>query len=568
MKNIVPSTLVLLSVLALAGFGMQPVAARQAEAQFTCPMHPHYISSDPDAGCPICGMDLVPMESGSQDAGGESSGIAVSPEMIQTMGVRTAQAATAEFGRVVRAFGNVEPNTRREAISASRFEGWIEDLVVTAEGDSVRPGQLLYRIYSPELIAAQRDFLTALENGNETRIGASEQRLRSLGMQRATINNLRRERRLIERIPVYAEAGGIVQSLEARDGLYVKPGDAVLRLQSYADVWVKAHIAEEDVAYVSTGIPVTLSFPSAPNAPREGRVDYVYPTIDPKTRTLEVRIVVDNEAGYLRPGAFADVAFSVDEGEKLSVPSEAVLRSSRGGHVILALDDGRFAPRDVETGVSAAGRTEILAGLEPGERVVVSGQFLLDSEVNLREGFSRMSGPTIDPDTPLSELPVDSTALSMIDHIVDAGLYLHEALVDRYQIDPFFLDPAIAAGDQLKQRFSNSKLVPIIDEAQAALSAAKDAAFGPALAVELAKLMDALQPWLLDGAPIHYRDNGLTLYRETQSGRLWLQLTGRQLSPYGDGEAEIVPWPDPMAEMDNSSAQDDVQAVDPHAGHR
>lgn len=559
---------VLLSAVVAVSFALLAVSDTQAEAQYTCPMHPHYISSDPDAGCPICGMDLVPMESGSQDATGDSAAIAVSPEMIQTMGVRTAEAAVAEFGRVVRAFGNVEPNTRREAISASRFEGWIEDLAVSAEGDSVRPGQLLYRIYSPDLIAAQRDFLTALANGNETRIRASEQRLRSLGMQRTTINNLRREQSLIERIPVYAEAGGIVQSLEARDGLYVKPGDAVLRLQSYADVWVKAQIAEEDVAYMSTGIPVTLSFPSAPNAPREGRVDYVYPTIDPKTRTLEVRIVVDNQAGHLRPGAFADVAFSVDGGEKLSVPSEAVLRSSRGGHVILALGDGRFAPRDVQTGVSAAGRTEILAGLEPGERVVVSGQFLLDSEVNLREGFSRMSAPTIDPDTPLSELPVDSTALSMIDHIVDAGLYLHEALVDRYRIDPFFLDPAIAAGDQVKQRFANSKLIPIIDEAQAALLAAREAAFGPPLAVELARLIDALEPWLLRGAPIHYRDNGLVLYREQQTGRLWLQLSGRVLSPYGEGAAEIVPWPDPMAEMEGSSTQGDAQAVDPHAGHR
>lgn len=545
-----------------------PAFAQETE-QYTCPMHPHYISTDPDGSCPICGMDLVPVEQGPQGASSSGSAIAVAPEMIQTMGVRTAEAQIADFGHVVRAFGNVEPNTRREAVSASRLEGWIEDLAVTAEGDSVRPGQLLYRIYSPDLIAAQRDFLTALDIGNETRIRASEQRLRSLGMQRAAIATLRRERTLIERIPVYAEAGGIVQSLEARDGAYVKPGDAVLRLQSYADVWVKAHIAEEDAAFVSSGAPVELSFPSAPDAPRDGRIDYVYPTIDPATRTLEVRIVVDNETGYLRPGAFADVAFAVDAGEKLSIPSEAVLRSSTGGHVILALGDGRFAPRSVETGVSAAGRTEILAGLNPGERVVVSGQFLLDSEVNLREGLSRMTAPVVGPDTPLSELPVDATALSMIDHLVDAGLYLHEALTDRYRIDPYFLDPAIAAGEELKQRFADTKLVPIVEEAQAALAAAKDAGSGETLAAQLADLMSALEPWLLRGAPVHYRDNDLILYREQDSGRLWLQQSGVLANPYGSGAADIMPWPDPMAGMDASPTPDaGARAVDPHAGHR
>lgn len=560
--------IVLKLVLVVTVLFASPAFAQEA-AQYTCPMHPHYISTDPDGTCPICGMDLVPVEQDPQAITGSGTAIAVAPEMIQTMGVRTAEVEIADFGRMVRAFGNVEPNTRREAVSASRLEGWIEDLAVTAEGDSVRPGQLLYRIYSPDLIAAQRDFLTALDIGNETRIRASEQRLRSLGMQRTAIAALRRERNLIERIPVYAEAGGVVQSLEARDGAYVKPGDAVLRLQSYADVWVKAHIAEEDAALVSSGAPVELSFPSAPDAPREGRIDYVYPTIDPTTRTLEVRIVVDNEAGYLRPGAFADVAFAVDSGEKLSIPSEAVLRSSMGGHVILALGDGRFAPRSVETGVSAAGRTEILVGLERGERVVVSGQFLLDSEVNLREGLARMTAPVVGPDTPLSDLPVDSTALSMIDHLVDAGLYLHEALTDRYRIDPYFLDPAIVAGDTLKQRFADTKLIPIVDEAQAALAAAKDAGSGAPLAAQLADLMAALEPWLLRGAPVHYRDNDLTLYREQDSGHLWLQQSGAPTNPYGDAAAEIVPWPDPMAGMDIASEPDTGErAVDPHAGHR
>ena len=133
-------------------------AHAEDEQQYTCPMHPHYISTDPDGNCPICGMDLVPVASDGAAPDGGGTTITVAPAMIQTMGVRTAAVETASFSRIVRAYGNVEPNTRRETISASRVEGWIEDLAVTAEGDTVAPGQLLYRVYSPDLVAAQKDF--------------------------------------------------------------------------------------------------------------------------------------------------------------------------------------------------------------------------------------------------------------------------------------------------------------------------------------------------------------------------------------------------------------------------
>ena len=535
------------------------------EQQYTCPMHPHYISTDPDGNCPICGMDLVPVASDGGAPGGGGATVTVAPAMIQTMGVRTASVEAASFSRIVRAYGNVEPNTRRETVSASRVEGWIEGLAVTAEGDTVAPGQLLYRVYSPDLVAAQKDFLAALKIGNETRVNASEQRLRSLGMQRSAIAEIRRNQTVLERMPVYAEAGGVVQSLEARNGTYVKPGNPVLRLQSYADVWVVASVAEQDLPEISSGIAVELQFPSAPGALRDGKVDYVYPTIDPNTRTSRVRIIVSNEDGALRPGAFADVRFYVKPGEKLSVPSEAILRDGRGSHVIASLGEGRFAARQVMTGVSSGGRTEILSGLEPGERVVVSGQFMLDSEANLREGFAKLSAPTFGPDTPLSALPLDAEALALFDHFVDAALYFHEALRDRYDIDPYFLDPAIKAGETLKARFPETKLVPIIDGAQTALTAAKDAKSGDALKEKLAALMTALEPWLMNGAPAHYRDLGLGLYREAGSNRLWIEEGNAALNPYSAAETALVEWPDPMASMPDDQSRPET---DPHAGHR
>ncbi len=360
---------------------------------YTCPMHPHYVTTDADGTCPICGMELVPAQ--GEEAGAEGNGvIAVAPEMIQTMGVRTAPAEHVPFKRTVRAFGNVDTDERLETVSASRLEGWIEDLTVRAEGDSVRSGELLYRVYSPDLIAAQKDYLASLRIGNEKRIAAVRQRLRSVGMQPAAIERLSQTREVIERVPVYAESAGTVSRLHVREGDYVKPGTPTLRFQSYTDVWVIAAIPEADLSLIKTGLRVALSFPSAPQAPAEGHVDYIYPTIDPQTRTADVRIVVDNTIGHLRPGAYADIRFELDSGAaRLSVPSEAILRDGRGEHVIVSLGAGRFAGRTVDTGPSAEGRTAIRSGLAEGEQVVTSGQFLLDSEVSLRGGLTRLEAP-------------------------------------------------------------------------------------------------------------------------------------------------------------------------------
>lgn len=555
----------------------QPSLA-QDQSLYTCPMHPHYISTDPDGICPICGMGLVPSKSDLKSASiNPVLGIVISvpPEMIQTMGVKTAQVKQVAFGRKVRAFGNVQANTRREVVSASRLEGWIEDLAVTAEGDTVRPGQLLYRVYSPDLVAAQKDYLAALKIGNNNRINASQQRLRSLGMQRAAITSLKSQQKLIEKIPVFAEDGGVVQALEVRDGAYVKPGDAVLKLQSYADVWVIASIVEQDIIFVSSGIPVMLEFPSAPQAPKHGVVDYVYPTIDPVTRTLKVRIVVDNEQGYLRPGAFADIAFNVDAGEKLSVPSEAVLHDSAGAHVITSLGEGRFASRAIKTGISAAGRTEITSGLQAGENVIVSGQFMLDSETNLREGFAKLTPPIANPDTPLSALPLDSNALALIDHFIDAALYFHEALVDKYEIDSQYLNPAISAGETLKARFANTQLIPIVEAMQLVLASAQDTKKPEALAMLLSKLVVAAKPWLLEGAPKHYQEKEISLYQDIETGRFFLQENAEEgltpSNPYGNGEIRSIPWPTAMDEHNRQPAavptDSSARTSAPHAAH-
>ena len=296
--------------------------------------------------------------------------------------------------------------------------------------------------------------------------------------------------------------------------------------QSYAGVWIIARVPEQDLALIDTGLAVRLEFPSAPGAPAEGRINYIYPTIDPRTRTGEVRIEVNNAAGYLRPGAYADISMDLGGEARLSAPTEAILRDSRGAHVIVALGQGRFAGRSVQTGIAANGQTEIITGLQSGDLVVASGQFMLDSEVNLREGFSKLQAPVAvasGPDTPLAQLPVDASTLTEIDHFTDMALYFHEALTDGYKIDPYFVDPALGLGETLRARFADTKLITILERAEIAL-------------------------------------------REAGTDRLWLQEGPVPSNPYGDGKAETVSWPDPMAGMAISTGE--RPQIDPHAGHR
>ena len=192
---------------------MSASSASSAEAtQYTCPMHPHYISTDPNGSCPICGMDLVPVSANTSATPGDGA-IAVAPEMIQTIGIRTALVDVTNFGR-----------------------------------------SLLYRVYSPDLIAAQKDYLASLSIGNENRIAAVRQRLRSIGMQNAAIERLTETRSLIERVPVYAESGGTVAELQVSEGDYIKPGTPILRLQSYAGVWIIARVPEQDLALIDTDL--------------------------------------------------------------------------------------------------------------------------------------------------------------------------------------------------------------------------------------------------------------------------------------------------------------------------
>lgn len=557
------------SLLFLMLIVLAPAAIGAPEGQkYTCPMHPHYIADEPGT-CPICGMDLVPVEAeeptataGTEPApdsarqktasrGHQSRAVVtIAPETIQNMGVRTIPAEMTMFGRTVRAFGAVTENTRLQTVVSSRVDGWIEDLAVTAVGDHLKKGDLLFRLYSPDLVAAQQDYLAALRRGVQGRIVSAGRRLESLGVQKQTLEGLRRSRKAQERIPVYAEHDGVVARLEVRQGAYVKSGNTIVVIQDYSSVWVKASVAEKDMALLDVDVSARLHFPSLPGQEIAGRVDYIHPTVDPRSRTGKVRLVIENPKGALRPGAYSHVVFDVEKQERLAVPSEAILRDSRGAYVVKALGSGRFQPLRVEDGVTSAGRTEILSNLKPGEEVVVSGQFLIDSESALRESFRKLEGAQ----TALALLDLSSTELSLLDHYVDSALYLHESLMNGGDITPRHLDATLQAGAKLMRRFAGTRLEAVLEEAGEGVRAAQQARSRRELETALSSLVNALKPWLMEGKPAHYEKKGLKLAADHESGRLWLQRGDELQNPYG-GMAHEVPWPEETPETTGIARQ-------------
>ena len=270
------------------------------------------------------------------------------------------------------------------------------------------------------------------------------------------------------------------------------------------------------------------------------KVDYVYPTIDAKTRTGQVRLVIPNTDGIIRPGSYADVVFEVGAKERVAVKSEAVLRNGDGAYVVVSLGQGRFEPRAIKRGMVSGGWTEVTSGVKAGEDIVLSGQFLLDSESALRESFRKLQRLQL----PLSLLKLTKNQQAMVDHLVDAALYMHEALIDGYDLQPTAIDPAISIREFLWPRFKDTKLAFVLDDSVAALQAAKKAKTESEVQAALAKLVIALRPWLMTGAPDHYRSRKVIMVQDEASGRLWLQLFGRSLNPYGRAAGKLVPWPD------------------------
>ncbi len=372
-------------------------ASAPAEKQvlyWQAPMDKSFRSDNP--GKSPMGMDLIPVyaEDNADDDGRNL--VRINPVVQNNIGVRTAIVGSSDQAPQIETVGTIQIDDDRTSVVDVRTEGWIERMPIKAVGDEIKKGQLLFQLYSRPLVSAQEEYLQAQRMGRENLVRATKSRLLSLGMNSRTIDRLTKDGKSIRLMSIYAPQGGIVTVMGAGEGAFVKPGMNILKLVDLKTVWAIADVFEDQVHQVRPGQQVIMHMGGMPGREWRGKVEYVYPTVNAKARTVQVRISFDNKDGLLRPDMFARLTILTDHkngGAKsiVSIPREALIRTGRSERVILALGDGYYQPAQVVSGQEIGDNIEILSGLKAGEKIVVSSQFLLDSEASLRGTLLRLT---------------------------------------------------------------------------------------------------------------------------------------------------------------------------------
>ncbi len=370
-------------------------ASEQKILYWVAPMDPNYRRDAP--GKSPMGMDLVPVYEGEEPGGAQADDadvVRLSPSVVNNIGVRTGTVERAAFGDDIRTVGYVALDEDLTSHVHVRKEGWIEGLRVRSLGAEVARGDLLFEFFSPELAVASWEYVREIERGSAGMTGGARAKLKALGLATRQIEEIKTTREPAERIRVYAPQNGVLVQLGVGEGMYIKPDQTLMTLSDLSSVWVIADVFESDSGHVAPGMTAEARLDHLPGEVWRGKVDYVYPELDPVTRTLRVRLRFPNPGLKLRPNMFAGITLKTPPRDNvLVVPSEAVIRTGRSDRIVLAQGDGRFKPVPVTVGAEWNGLTEILEGVEAGAPIVLSGQFLIDSEASLNAGFARMEAP-------------------------------------------------------------------------------------------------------------------------------------------------------------------------------
>lgn len=363
---------------------------------YFCPMHPEETGQDDRARCPLCGMKLE--KRGTPQGVPGLVPIMLSFDRTQLIGVRTAKAQAGSLSAGLRAVGFVSADETRLSRVHTRFAGWVERLNVRATGERVKQGQTLAGIYNVELAPAQQELLAARKwapagglaatSGTPPALTGLEndarERLRLFGMSNAEIDMVVKTGKPARTIAVAAPTSGYVVRKNVVQGDYVEPGSELFEIADLSTVWVLADIYEQDMARLATGQEATVTTSASPAERFAGKVGFVYPVVDPASRTLRVRVELDNRELKLRPGMYADVALSTSGARAVMIPTEALVDTGEHQYVFLAKEKGTFEPRLVKVGARSGDQIQVLEGVAVGEEVVTTANFLLDSESRLK----------------------------------------------------------------------------------------------------------------------------------------------------------------------------------------
>ena len=380
---------------------------------WAAPMDANYRRDKP--GKSPMGMDLVPVYAGDSGAGDEAT-VLINPGVEQNLGVRTQAAQLRSLFRRVEATGYVGFDESRLSQISMRTEGWVERLLVETEGERVDKGQLLFEFYSPQLVNAQKEYIQARRRNDRQLLIAAEAKLLALGMVKTGIERLSKSGKVSNTIQVLAPRDGIVIHLNAREGMFIKPASEVMSLVDLSSVWLQAEVFESQVDWMAQGQSAEARLNYMPGEVFSGRVDYVYPVLNPVTRTLQVRLRFKNPDGRLKPNMYARVTiYGKTRPSVLSIPREALIRGPESDRVVVALGNGKYQVREIMRGIESGNWVEIIAGLQMGDEVVTSAQFLIDSEASLYGSVLRLDGMEMSHDKAAAEAAFGSGIVDAID---------------------------------------------------------------------------------------------------------------------------------------------------------
>lgn len=525
-----------------------------ATQYYTCGMHPWVILPQP-GDCPICHMKLTPL-----DPAKFTGEVTIDPVVVQNIGVRVEPVTEGPLVRTIRTVGSVDYDETRVRDVNTKIAGWIEALHVDFLGASVQRGQPLFEVYSPELFQAQEEYLLALRTQGAEGAGqafdlvaSARMKLELLDVTPEQIEALAVAGEPMRSVPVLSPHTGTVIAKHANEGMRIEPGMQVFRIADLSRVWVLVTLYESQLPFVSEGQKAVMSLPYIPGQEFEGRVVYIYPYVDVRTREVQVRLEFDNPTGLLKPGMFATVLLqSTLKRQAVLVPQSAVLSTGTRSVAFVSLGQGRFEPRNVQLGVETGdGQVEVLEGLRPGELVVTSGQFLLDSESRVREGLAKMIRGNLASEQASEAARAAAGELDSLPAPVAAGLA--DALRAYFAIGDLLAADAVAGiaepARTLAEALDRTIGVPIPsdehfwhrhDEAAVVrgkafeLVSVSDLRQAREVFADLSVAFDKLirATGVPPGLEIGAQSLHCPMFREGQGGAIWLQPAGAVRNPY------------------------------------